>query len=247
MEGPSTGRRHLGLANALRSEIEQGRYKVGDMLPTEAELQTRFNATRYGVREALKSLREAGLIVSTPGVGTVVRASAPARRYMQGFGTLPELIQLADAVRMKLLDHHTFITDADAARLLDVSEGQQWIEMRVLRYSSEREQRPTCFVHTYLRPEHADVLQQVDSSSMTVHGMIEQRYGVRMAEVRQRIGAMPLDPSLGEHLAAPAGSSALKITRVFKDALDVTVMASVGVYPHDRYTYDTVFRVLQES
>lgn len=247
MDELNKNRRHLGVALALRNEIEQGRYKVGDMLPTEAELQTRFGTSRYGVREALKSLREAGLIVSTPGVGTVVRASAPARRYMQGFGSLPELIQLADAVRMRLLGHRTFIVDAEAAQLLDVSEGQQWIEAQVLRYSSEREQRPTCFVHAYLRPEHADVLQQIDTSGMTVHGMIEQRYGVRMAQVHQRIGAVPLDATLHEHLAAPAGSAALRIARVFKDALDVTVMVSVGVYPHDRYTYDTSFRVLQES
>jgi GntR family transcriptional regulator len=239
------GRHPTGLARVLSDEIAQGHYKIGDMLPTESELQTRFAATRYAVREALRAMKEAGLIVATPGVGTIVRASQPAHRYMQGFGTLPELIQLADTSRIHLLGHRSFVVAPGDEELLGLGVGQQWIEAEVLRYSA-KEERPTCRVLAYLRPEHSAVVAQIDSMRSTIHGRIEQLYSVRIAEVHQRVVAISLSTRLGKQLSASAGSAALKVSRYFRDAQDRTVMLSIGIYPHDRYSHDTVFRVLQE-
>lgn len=242
---PSPSGRPSTLARLLASDIAGGRYRVGDKLPTEAELQKRFAASRYSVREALRSLKESGLVVSTAGVGTVVRAFEPTKhRYMQGFGTLRELIQIADDSRLRLLAQRTLVTDeADAARL-DVGAGEQWIEAIALRYSTGQ-QLPTCSVLVYVRPEHAEVIDRIDTSPLTIHGMIEKFYSVRIAEVRQSIDAVSLTPELAERLKAEPTCAALRITRRFMDAQDRLVLVSVGTYPHDRFTHDTVFRVLQ--
>ena len=69
--------RYSTLARVLTDEIETGRYKVGQLIPTEAELQRRFDVSRHTVREALRDLKDRGLILARAGVGTVVRAQAP--------------------------------------------------------------------------------------------------------------------------------------------------------------------------
>src|SRR6478736_2804611 len=97
------GSRYATLARVLTDEIESGRYKVGDKIPTEAELQQRFDVSRHTVREALRDLKARGLVLARAGVGTVVRAKAPHARFMQGIGTLKELIQFVEATRMKVL------------------------------------------------------------------------------------------------------------------------------------------------
>src|SRR5688572_7476285 len=91
--GSRPGTRYSTLARLLTEEIESGRYKVGQRIPTEAELTQRFDVSRHTVREALRDLKTQGLILARAGVGTVVRAKAPRTRFMQGVGTLQELIQ----------------------------------------------------------------------------------------------------------------------------------------------------------
>ena len=50
------------VAEQLTSAIEQGRYPVGSMLPTEAELCTQFAVSRQTVREATRLLLQLGLV-----------------------------------------------------------------------------------------------------------------------------------------------------------------------------------------
>ena len=56
----------------IEQGIVQGGLKVGDRLPPERELGERFGVSRTAVREAVKALREKGLVQSDPGRGTFV-------------------------------------------------------------------------------------------------------------------------------------------------------------------------------
>ncbi|MCO4797981.1 MAG: FadR family transcriptional regulator [Colwelliaceae bacterium] len=64
---------HLNLTqqvvHELGKKIMQGSYKVGDSLPSEADLCTEFNISRTATREAVKMLTAKGLISSRPRQG----------------------------------------------------------------------------------------------------------------------------------------------------------------------------------
>ena len=59
------------IADALRGELECGRYRAGMALPSVAELRRRFGAGEFAVRAALKKLRENGCISLKQGIGAV--------------------------------------------------------------------------------------------------------------------------------------------------------------------------------
>ncbi|MFH9977826.1 GntR family transcriptional regulator [Streptomyces sp. NPDC017179] len=61
------------VADALRREIDNGRYAPGDRLPSEAELAARFDLSRNTVRSGLSLLVSQGLITSSQGLGYEVR------------------------------------------------------------------------------------------------------------------------------------------------------------------------------
>jgi GntR family phosphonate transport system transcriptional regulator len=63
------------IATALRAEISEGRYGVGDKLPTEAQLAARFGVNRHTVRHALSSLADSGVIRTRRGAGAFVAAT----------------------------------------------------------------------------------------------------------------------------------------------------------------------------
>ncbi|GLX80423.1 GntR family transcriptional regulator [Thalassotalea insulae] len=60
------------VVHELGKTILQGTYKVGDSLPSEAELCTSFNISRTATREAVKMLTAKGLISSRPRQGIKV-------------------------------------------------------------------------------------------------------------------------------------------------------------------------------
>jgi DNA-binding FadR family transcriptional regulator len=68
------------IADALKREIEEGRLKPGDRLPTEQYLAQNFGVSRNVVREAIAQLRSAGLVVSRQGLGSVVAKTGEAER-----------------------------------------------------------------------------------------------------------------------------------------------------------------------
>nr|WP_287569015.1 GntR family transcriptional regulator [Thermosipho sp. (in: thermotogales)] len=56
----------------LIEEINSGKYKNGEKLPTEKELMQKFNASRETVRKALERLTVMNLVIRKPGIGTFV-------------------------------------------------------------------------------------------------------------------------------------------------------------------------------
>jgi GntR family transcriptional regulator len=64
------------LARILRDQIRAGDLQPGSALPSEAKLAQTFEVGRDAVREALASLRNDGLVITTRGRGTFVREPA---------------------------------------------------------------------------------------------------------------------------------------------------------------------------
>ena len=233
----------VNLARHLTEQIAAGRYKVGQNIPTEAELQQRFDVSRHTVREALRDLKSRGLVLARAGVGTVVRARLPATTsFMQGAGTLDEVIQFGEATRMKVLDHAPVIADQELAELVAAKPGQELHRISLLRHRP-KEAVPAGRVDIYLRPEHADVLAEIETSSMPVLRLVERVHGVRITEVVQKILAATLGTAEARLLKSRPGKPALHVTRHYFDAQDRLVMATVGLYPSDRFSHNTRFRI----
>ena len=76
------------LARILRDQIRTGELRPGAALPSEAALSQTFGVGRDAVRDALASLRNDGLVITTRGLGTFVREPAADRTIVRaGAGT----------------------------------------------------------------------------------------------------------------------------------------------------------------
>ncbi|GAB3927501.1 GntR family transcriptional regulator [Mucilaginibacter myungsuensis] len=56
----------------LKALIEEGRYKKGDLLPSENELCREYSTTRVTIRQALSALANMGYIIRKHGKGSIV-------------------------------------------------------------------------------------------------------------------------------------------------------------------------------
>jgi GntR family transcriptional repressor for pyruvate dehydrogenase complex len=60
------------IVQQVEESIHKGAMKPGDQLPPERELAQQFGVSRTAVREAVKALREKGLVEAYPGRGTFI-------------------------------------------------------------------------------------------------------------------------------------------------------------------------------
>jgi len=67
-----TSRLYELIVQQVEESILKGQLKPGDQLPAERELAQRFGVSRTAVREAVKTLREKGLVEAYTGRGTFV-------------------------------------------------------------------------------------------------------------------------------------------------------------------------------
>jgi GntR family transcriptional regulator len=232
----------VNLARHLTEQIESGRYPVGSTLPTEAELQQRFAVSRHTVREALRELKSRGLVAARAGIGTTVRGKSAASRFIQGVGSLEDVIQFGEATRMKVVGGADVIADAALVAQVCARPGQQLHRVDLLRYRPG-EALPAGYLHMYFRPEHAAIASALEASRDPAVRLIEQRYGLRTSEIVQQIVAARLTSAQARILESRAGKPALYVTRRHLDGQDQLLLATVGLYPSDRFSHNTRFRI----
>lgn len=68
-------RQYLHVAQAILSEIDNGKYQAGMLLPPDREIAKVMSVSRPTVREALVALEVAGVVTSARGAGVRVSAS----------------------------------------------------------------------------------------------------------------------------------------------------------------------------
>jgi DNA-binding GntR family transcriptional regulator len=60
------------IIDEIRSEIESGRLKPGELLPSTPVLRERYGAAIITVRDAISALKVLGLVDFVPGIGVQV-------------------------------------------------------------------------------------------------------------------------------------------------------------------------------
>lgn len=113
------------IAGELEKAIEEGRFEIGDKLPSERKLAKKYEISRNVVRQALTILREKGLIVIKPGKGAYVVAysenklTESLKRVVQKYNTsLEEILEVREELEFlvvkKAIDH---VTDENIKKL----------------------------------------------------------------------------------------------------------------------------------
>lgn len=87
---------YLQVAADLRSQIERGDLSPGAQLPSSARLQEIYSVSNTVIRDAVKELRRAGLVVGQQGKGVFVQE--PDRTASDDGSPLPDLERRLEAL-----------------------------------------------------------------------------------------------------------------------------------------------------
>ena len=234
---PANRPRYQTIADELISDILAGRYPVGSMMPTEHELCDRFDVSRYTVREALRQLREMGLVSMRRGSGTLVLSTNTGDAYVQSIGSISELVQYPGDTRLEPLRSGEVATDKRLSALLDCPRGTKWFRFSGLRRRGPAD-APICWQDFYILPAFADVVEDAIARQEPFHKVIEENHGEVVVRAKLEIFASHIDDGdLAHDLKVDPGSPAMTIVRRYVGRDGGNFLTTVSVHPEGRFIY----------
>lgn len=248
--------RYLQLAEDLRAQILTGQLAPGSAMPSETELAETSRMSRTSVRNAIRQLREWGLVRAEQGRGTYVRAPRQRvrRRNTERYQWEKDRVLLDDAERRRTggTEHDTGLTvddlkfhaeysqvdaDEDMSKAFDLPEGTRLLR-RVYWTSSRYENAPLSVSYSYLPYDLVagnPALLSADYEPWP-GGTQHQLYtvGVELDRIVDEIGARPPSPEEAELLDIEPGVSVLTVRKTSIDTTGRVVEVADVVFPGDR-------------
>jgi len=227
---------------ALKDEIAAGRIAVGARLPSEEELCGRFGVSRHTVREALRKLREDGLVSSRQGAGTtLVRKSGAPPLYIHSVGSIDELVQYAVATRYRAERTGAIAADRALAQRLGCVVGTQWLHLEGFRYVPG-EALPFCWTEVYVSAAYAGVGDLVGKKAGPIFALIEEVYGEKVTEIEQTLRVAAVPQSVASGLGVEPASAGVEVRRAYRLATGELAEIAFNLHPADRFSYSLTLR-----
>lgn len=232
---------YVRIAHTLKEQIVSGAHPVGSQLPTEDELCRRFSVSRYTVREALRLLREDGLVSSRQGAGTVVIPPRSSGADIHQVMSINDLMAFGTGTRFAIESIRMVPIDAKLASRTGLPAGEEWLEVRGYRYS-ENAGSPVCLAEYYINRAFAAVGRLLERHTGPIFPLIEDMFGQRIAEVHQQISATLVPPALAAGLRVKEGSAALAVRRTYKTADGKIAQVTINTHPASRFQHAMTMR-----
>jgi GntR family transcriptional regulator len=228
--------RYRSIADALRRQIGEGRYRVGGRLPTEERLCEMFGASRLTLREALRNLSDEGLIVRRPRLGSTIVASRAPTALVQTVTSFEALLNYPTETIRHTVETEYLEADRALAAQLGCAPGTSWFRIGALRFP-KGQTAPICWTDIYISPKYASVIKHKRHESMLLADLIGEMFGEVAARTQIDIAASVIPAHLARRLDVRSGTPALTVIRRYFGASGELFEASVGVHPAQRYTY----------
>lgn len=197
------------VATALERAIRDGVWLPGERIPTEAELESQFGASRGTLRIAIGELVRAGHLRRHPGRGTFVtgpeyRSFDRFFRYERRGGEGPIIPATT------VLERTTAPADARTAAVLRIEPGSTVGYSRRLRFHRGD---PFLLNDCFFQPDIWQRIERADLAGPSLYDQMKDLFGITVTHVDEVLRADQATPEESELLAVPAGSPVLRVER----------------------------------
>ncbi|MEZ5117105.1 MAG: GntR family transcriptional regulator [Candidatus Nanopelagicales bacterium] len=196
------------IAADLRRRLESGEFR--ERVPGELTLVDEYGVSRHTVREALRDLRQDGLVVASRGRGSF--ASVPD--IDQPLGSLYSLVRSLESEGIEQrseVRRLEVVRDADAAMQLELPASTRLVLLERRRFASGE---PLAVDRAWLPDTVAHPLLDADFTTTALYDVLAERCGIHLDSGRERITAVLPSASLRRDLDLPHDIAALRIQRL---------------------------------
>lgn len=221
------------LMDALRVRIRTGTYRIGEMIPSEPQLQAEFRVSRVTVRRAIDELAREGLLRKEQGRGTYVHSP----EITQPLNTLIGVTETMQSMGLVPDDLDVYLArepvPPSIGALLRLEPGSDAWHLTRLRAS---EGSPICLIDNYIVPKHVPGLSR-EVLLRSLYATYEHYFGLSLDRGEELVEAKAATETDAVKLQVRRGTPILVVTRTTYledgEPIEVAVVRSRS----DRYRY----------
>ena len=227
---------YVGIREALRGDIMERKYSLGQRLPSEDELAVRFGVSRMTARRAVADLAAEGLLVRYPGRGTFVGGPPKyVRRLNRLASYYEEMLALGHEPSSHVLSLDTLPCSPDVAAALDLAEGELAVVLERLRFADGI---PMTIHRVHVPCALCPQLPQLDNLGSRSLYTVYRENGHAPARAHDRLEVALADEGQALLLGVPVGFPLWHVQRVTRDERGVAVEFLEAYTRSDRYVYE---------
>lgn len=213
--------------DTMRRAISAGAWSVGEALPSEASLGTRFGVSRITVRQAMQLLQTEGYIRTQRARRAVVVARNPLGAGAGRLDTIDDLIAAARDAELRIFSWRSELAP-EQAQILGVPPGT---DLKCLRSLLVRDRAPHARSIIYFHPEIGARLRRRDFDDVVVFRVMRCQLGVQLVDVKMTLWADLATREDIAQLGVERGDPMLCTQLVYRGAQGLPVEVALTRYP----------------
>lgn len=199
------------LKTAILRDIEAGRWKAGDRLPTEDALIERFHVSKITVRQALRELAQMGYVRREQGRGTFVQRAPLEEGPRELTSFTGEMRGHGLRATSKVLEQGVVHASEDVASELEIAVDDPVFHLRRLRLADDEPMGlQTAFIAMKLVPG----IDTLSFAGASLYEILASRYSLSPTAARESHQAIAVPADVAPLLRVAPGSPALAAERL---------------------------------
>lgn len=217
------------IKKSIVNDIESGKLKPDDKVPSETELTRMFNTSRMTANRALKELTEEGRIVRAQGVGSFVARPKPEAALLEIKSIAREIAEWGGVHSSEVLVLREEKATEEIARNMDLKPLDPVFRSIILH-----KDRDICVQHSerFVNPKVAPDYLAQDFNMITPNEYLMEIAPVQQAE--HTIEAVTCKKEIRKRLKIKPGEPCLSLTRRTW-SFDMVATYSIIISPGSRY------------
>jgi|GEM_PF-6782496 len=215
---------YLVIYDDIVEKINQKVYSVGDLLPSEAELEKLFKVSRTPVRAALKQLENEEYIYRVQGKGSYVANRQPKGKWAAMTGFQQQYSKDWGKISAKTLECKK-VVHPEYAKRYQLEEDTELIYLARMRYHNGT---PVVFQEHYLPPILSLDMFKQNLTFLSVQQFLHETLGIEYSHSTEEIEAVLANEAITAAMNLPKKTPLIKSTRT--SYLDPSKMIDINIF-----------------
>jgi len=198
------------LGQAIKNEIQSGRWKSGEMIASERELMRMAKVSRATVRQAIALLTREGILKRVQGRGTFVAEPKLEQELHRVYSFAQHMRSMGLEHEDRIIQRELLVAPLLIADKLGVAIGEKLIHLQRLRSLNGR---PMMINNSYLPYALCPELLQ-DDIGFSLYQYLADTYGIVLSRSKDTLECIKADPAVAYHLKVEKDTPLMYLERV---------------------------------
>ena len=198
------------LAEKVKEEIEDGKWTINTLIPSETEFCKQYEISRGTVRQAISELIKHGLVYRNQGQGTFIAKPGEVWPVSSFYCIGQEIERNRVEPYRKVMEKKIIFPDELIRKAMNLTEESKVYKIVFMVFVN---QEPIALEVSYLIEELFPQLEKQNLATIALYEILMKKYKIKITHVREAFEPILIDKNSSEKLNIPLNSLGLFVKR----------------------------------